>query len=75
MCLETVRTWWTGAPGRCPLGIYTSNGYRLQTPTAHRRHGGSIVGISDKLKQAASSAAYAVGYGVGKASKAIQDAA
>lgn len=33
------------------------------------------MGISDKLKQAASSAAYAVGYGVGKASKAIQDAA
>ncbi len=33
------------------------------------------MGISDKLKQAVSNAAYAVGYGVGKANKAIQDVA
>ena len=33
------------------------------------------MGIADKLKKAASSAAYTVGYGVGKAGKALQDAA
>lgn len=49
------------------MGIYSRERFRTTR--------GCIVGFADRLKKAASNAAYTVGYGVGKASKALQDAA